>query len=48
MYIAHDIFVKIKRESDDRAARKQELSNLKKELSSLKSRQDLMDDDDSD
>ena len=36
MYIAHDIFVQIKKEQEDKAARKRELQELKKELTNLK------------
>lgn len=50
MYIAHDIFVKIKREQEDKAARKRELQEMKRELTNLKQQQEqyASNDDDSD
>lgn len=43
MYIAHDIFVQIKQEQQERVQRKNELAKLRSSLNQLKSQHDLHD-----
>ena len=42
MYIAHDIFLMIKKDQSERVQRKQELSKLKHELMTLKQQNKIL------